>query len=277
MDYFDVLFAKTNGVSSSTCYNEIEAMLEATVGHSSKNLLEITATTSTVNEITFTVDKTTGTITATNANSPAANRSFIIGAFTFKPNKRYTLSGCPSGGGNTSYRLYAQGFSGSDNGNGVTYEVSEETTANIRCQIISSNTVETVVFKPMMRDTSISDDTFEPYVTPTDEKKQDKPITLDSAVLTFNIAEIQSKYETLKFVVEYTMDEITTIEYNVVEVPTFIFGRGDTSYYKILTFSAEYARDNFDAISFTESGDNVTVNPYTASSQNIIKIIGIPK
>jgi hypothetical protein len=62
-----------------------------------------------------------------------------------------------------------------------------------------------------------------------------------------------------------------------VEVPTFIFRRGDTSYYKIFTFSAQYARGNFDTISFTESDGNVIVNTDTASSQNIIKIIGIPK
>lgn len=40
MDYFDILFAKTNGISASSCENTTEALLEATVGYSAKNLFD---------------------------------------------------------------------------------------------------------------------------------------------------------------------------------------------------------------------------------------------
>lgn len=285
MDYFDILFAKTNGVSSSSCYSEIEAMLKSTVGHSSKNLFDISGTDITNYGVRWYEEngrlRGVGTYNDNAAHSqPRFYAKFKAGSYILSGSPIYSETGvriligtCSDKQGTNFTAL------GYDEGNGFTFTLQSDTWVSIRIYTAKELYQQSIdlTLPIMLRSGSISDDTFDPYVTPTDEKKQDKPVELDSTVLTFNIAEIQSKYETLKFVIEYTMTEITTIEYNVVEVPTFIFGRGDTSYYKIFTFCAKYARDNFDAISFTESDGNVTVNPYTASSQNIIKIIGIPK
>ncbi len=151
---------------------EANARLEATVGYSSKNQFEITGTTTTVGEVTFTVNKSAGTVKATNANTATASRIFTIGTFTFVPGKQYILSGCPSGGGSSSYRLYPQGLGSEyyDDGNGSTIEVTEEKTVNIRCIIYAANTTATVTFKPMIRDASIADATFEPYKSPVQDQ-----------------------------------------------------------------------------------------------------------
>ena len=141
-------------------------VIKCQLGYSVKNQFELTGTTDTINGVTFTVNKSAGTVIATNAASPSATSTFTLGSFKLKANKTYILSGCPSGGGNSSYALYSD-YLGVlkqyDTGNGVNLTATSDTTVSINCVIYTSNTTSTVTFRPMIRDASITDDTFETY------------------------------------------------------------------------------------------------------------------
>lgn len=139
-----------------------------------KNLLEITATSQTINGVTFTINKEAGTITANGTASAEA----MFGCWVTLPAGRYLENGCPSGGSDDSYDVYMWNratntrtkkwdggtYTPSDYGRGVSQEVllTEETQIRYSCRIRNGYNVQNVVFKPMIRlpDTSA---TFEPY------------------------------------------------------------------------------------------------------------------
>lgn len=141
-------------------------------GGSGKNIVPPMTGTVTKNGITFTPDSegcvaVSGTATATTATAS--------GVFEVKAGVSYTLNGCPSGGGTSSYRLDLRDASNPDqldqelqsyldNGSGVSFTPS--TTHNIRVgfRIANGYTVPSgIVFKPMIRLSSVSDATFAPY------------------------------------------------------------------------------------------------------------------
>lgn len=79
---------------------------------------------------------------------------------------RYILSGCPStGGGTDTYRLRIGGV-GSDNGNGLTFNVSTAGNKNPEIVVKTGYELPTggVNFKPMIRPANITDATFAPYI-----------------------------------------------------------------------------------------------------------------
>lgn len=167
--------------------DEIEARLRATVGHSSKNLLKIAADSQTINGVTFTVDKTAGTIivngqvssSATMAQLDIVSRrdvdSSLNGLILTEPASK-TI---PNYGFRTAISYYNSSGtyiseqvinSGNPNpvvvsvpSNAYTYKVYVRATT-------SAGTLNNLVIKPMFREASISDDTFEPYQIPTDER-----------------------------------------------------------------------------------------------------------
>lgn len=190
MDYFDVLFAKTNGISSSSCYNEIEAMLKTTVGHSSKNLLDITKYTANTNVSNMQINETTGSLsfTGTGAFKDVRYNNDLLG---LEPNNNatYVVSCINNLVTETDGRLTVR----SRRDNTVKYTVNFKTTGEKKLiftvdsetfpdgwfiSIMATGSTSTTgsidISNLMLREASISDDTFEPYVTPTDEKKQDK-------------------------------------------------------------------------------------------------------
>lgn len=129
-------------------------------GGAGKNKLEITATTQTVNGITFTVNSD-GTIKANGTATSTVIKS--IGTVTVTGS--FILNGCPSGGGTETFRLDARNGNSilaMDSGNGSsTYTATDTQTVHIR--IGSGVTVNNLVFKPMIRLSSVSDATYEPY------------------------------------------------------------------------------------------------------------------
>lgn len=194
MDYFDILFAKTNGVSSSSCYNETEAMLKATVGHSSKNLYQITVDTQTINGVTFNVDKVNGTITA-NGTSPSSKEATLTQTVIVTKNlagKKYFSVSLNQVGSSSTFDAYIYDSTAKrliTKWDGTTTPRLHGTESQevllieghqlaINCRIFKGQNVSDLIYKPMLRDGVIVDDTFEPYVTPTDEKKQDKIKTI---------------------------------------------------------------------------------------------------
>lgn len=158
--------------------DEIEARLRATVGHSAKNLLEITAATKIFNGVTFTVDKIAGTITASNTATSDSQ-------FDFQGNAKSIADGIIKNGmiysceGTTSNLICALSYYDSSNA----YISEQRATTSGTIISIPSNATgykfwvrkrpaagsDAFVFKPMLREASIADDTFEPYQIPTDE------------------------------------------------------------------------------------------------------------
>lgn len=197
---------------------EIEARLEATVGHSSKNLLDISGQDSTNYGVRWYEDngrlRAVGTY---NDNAAHSQPRFYV---KLKAGS-YILSGSPIYS-ETGVRILigtcldAQGTSftalGYDEGNGFTFTLQSDTWVSIRMYTAKNVYQQSIdlTLPVMIRSGSISDDTFEPYVTPTDEKKQDKPVVLWEAALNStgvsevaisNLADNLSNYSYLKVVV----------------------------------------------------------------------------
>lgn len=134
---------------------------------SGKNLLKNIGVSNTSNGITFTVndDKT---ILANGNNDGTANSRFIINNYSLKAGT-YILNGCPSGGSSTTYRLAIQKTSdwsilGLDTGSGSKqFTIDEATNIQVGIFIQKGQTISNLLFKPMIRLSSIIDDTYEQY------------------------------------------------------------------------------------------------------------------
>ncbi len=135
---------------------------------SGKNLLDNTATTKISNGITFTVNSDK-TVNVNGTNDSSANSSLIINRYDLSPGT-YILNGCPSGGASNTYRLAIQetgsySLLGSiDIGNG-SGEFTIDTTTNVQIAIFIQKglTINNLLFKPMLREATIADDTYEQY------------------------------------------------------------------------------------------------------------------
>ena len=103
------------------------------------------------------------------ADGTSNGYGLIIGYITPNTTTEYKLNGCPTGGGDSTYRLDARltsspssPIAGSqDTGNGATFTASEEFYIFLRSP--NGAVLNNVVFKPMVRLSSVVDDTFEPY------------------------------------------------------------------------------------------------------------------
>lgn len=135
---------------------------------SGKNLLDNTATTKISNGITFTVNSDK-TVNVNGTNDTSANSSLVINRYDLSPGT-YILNGCPSGGASNTYRLAIQetgsySILGSiDIGNG-SGEFTIDTTTNVQIAIFIQKglTINNLLFKPMLREATIADDTYEQY------------------------------------------------------------------------------------------------------------------
>lgn len=127
---------------------------------SGKNLLNNTASTTTIYGVTFTKNEDGSVI----CNGTATNtvNTYKIATTTLQPGT-YTLSGCPSGGSTSTFRITEISGTPDDRGSGKTFTVSQETTYNWYIQIYKGNVCNNLIFKPMLRLSSITDDTYEPY------------------------------------------------------------------------------------------------------------------
>ena len=132
-----------------------------TVQNSTKglNLINCTPKTTTINGITM-VNNGDGTYTV---NGTATNDFDIaIAKYAMKQNIYYTLSGCPSGGSETTYYLDPRGYE-YDTGSGLTIRNPERDFINyIRIVIKKDVTVNNLLFKPMFNEGRTAQP-FEPY------------------------------------------------------------------------------------------------------------------
>lgn len=131
-----------------------------------KNLLQNTATTQTINGVTFTVnnDKSiTCNGTATGTTAITINTIFSINSTK--------ISGCPMGGSWSSFELDLLNINTNnvdviDTGNGAV--IQNENSYRVRIRIASGYTCNNLTFYPMIRKADIEDDTYEPYIENTE-------------------------------------------------------------------------------------------------------------
>lgn len=142
----------------------------------SKNLLPNTASTQTINGVTFTVNSdgsisTSGTASAVVEFFIYANGYWSPSPYPFDKSQEYILSGCPTGGTDSSYSLRIYEYNGSsstgnykDYGSGVTFTPNSSGTGCLVMIAIQSGTnMNGKTFRPMIRLASIEDDSYVPY------------------------------------------------------------------------------------------------------------------
>lgn len=160
------------GDPSSSNIRPISGISSASLEVCGTNLLQITAQTSTISNVKYTVN-TDGTITAKPTATLTQQSIFDLGTITFKAGKVYTLSGCPTDGSTgISYVLFARGNSSVgfeqkiDSGTGITFGVTQDVTTTITIIFYSGySSTEEKVFRPMI--SLSSDAVFEKYKSPT--------------------------------------------------------------------------------------------------------------
>ena len=154
-----------------TQWQDVMDGFDAVFAHNGqKNLLPITASTTTKNGVTFTVNGD-GTVKANGTASATTNFDWN---FTVPATGEYILSGCPANGSAQSYEqwVWNNGTSSSigmdDFGDGATHTLEAGVSYNMNLRIASGYTANNIVFKPMIRDARIASDEFIPYAPPTE-------------------------------------------------------------------------------------------------------------
>lgn len=165
---------------------EIEARLRATVGHSNKNLLDITKYTANTNVSNIQINETTGSLsfTGTGTFKDVRYNNDVLG---LEPNNNatYVVSCINNLVTETDGRLTVR----SRENNSVKYTVNFKTTGkkeliftvdpetfpdgwyiSIIATGSTSKTGNIDISNLMLREASIADDTFEPYEVPTDDR-----------------------------------------------------------------------------------------------------------
>lgn len=181
--------------TDSLIETKARAYLASTVGHSSKNLLKLETSTKMIDGITYTANEKDGTVTATGTVTTNVIASYYNIDMDL-PEGNYYFYGCPTGGAENKYIVFPwdnttkarpkqwDGTTEAESGYDMTpkqFKTIAGHSLRLTIRICSGHTVNNLVFKPMVWDGSITDDAFEPYQTPTDERFKDYlpiPITL---------------------------------------------------------------------------------------------------
>ena len=135
------------------------------VGDKTSNLLQNTASSQTINGVTFTVNND-GSVICNGTSSAVATFAISI---KLNSNINYVLSGSPKNGGIETYRLDLRNISYSvynntaDNGDGINFTIEENGTYLVCIRIAANYTCNNLTFYPMIRLASIQDNTYEPY------------------------------------------------------------------------------------------------------------------
>lgn len=132
-----------------------------------KNLLQNTATSQTINGVTFTVNSD-GSVTC---NGRASSNTIFRTVQTpdFPDNEDMLFTGCPVGGSLSTYQLqYSNNRDKAfqDMGNGIVVQKMDYNTypnTYVQIRIMEGYTCNNLTFYPMIRLATIEDDTYEPY------------------------------------------------------------------------------------------------------------------
>ena len=208
-----------------------------------KNLLLNTATSQTINGLTFTVN-TDGSVTC-NGRREQTSTFFTIGSVT--ASGEIILSGCPSGGSSTSFAIRA--YSATISNPRVYYEIGDSCmlntpdTYNIDIRIQSNYACDNLTFYPMIRKADIEDDTYEPYHEPiTTNIYLDNPILENESI---SLSDTNVNIPTIRGTNVLSID--TTVQPSNV----FVKSRHESSYETAMRERYEEAQAQLDAL---ESG-----------------------
>lgn len=182
--------AALNGTSTNPVQNKaVHAPIARLVDAGAKNLLKITATSRTINGVTFTVNADQ-TVTVNGTNTGTSTATFVLvpnGQAILIPDGDYWFLGCPQSGSSDTFDLrwfrYSTNASAYDTGSGVAIHKSGNTSeSNIAITVKSGVTVNNITFKPMLctrADYAISPE-FVPY-TPTMRELYEMILALQNA------------------------------------------------------------------------------------------------
>ena len=211
-----------------------------------KNLLRNTATSQTINGVTFTVNSDKS-VTVNGTATDSAR--LMLGAVELSAGEQYTMTGCPSGGSNNTYRLDPRRTNGSvvvsfiDTSNGSTYIPEADIKLNIYIYIQSGNILDNLTFYPMIRKADIEDDTYEPSHEPTTTNIYlDEPIGANESI---SLSDTNVNIPTVRGTNILTVD--TTVQPSNVYVKV----RKESQYETIMRERYEEAQAQLDAL---ESG-----------------------
>ena len=154
------------GDPSPTNIRPISGRTGLTVTATGKNLLKWETTSTTINGVTFTVNSD-GTVKADGTATADASLYATASTNTWLKAGAYVVNGCPSGGSNTTYMINETYKSVHDTGGGATFTMPDDGYVRVRIVIRNGYTANNLLFKPMIRPASISDDTFVPYTAQT--------------------------------------------------------------------------------------------------------------
>lgn len=149
---------------------EVNSSLDDLYNNGVKNLLQNNqGTYNSGHGVIGTYNPSDGTVSC---SGTATDNCYIRVAFGF-PLKagKYTLSGCPSGGGGSTYRLYVSNPSGIsfsdaeyDIGSGVSFTVTQDDTFNCSIYVTNGQTLSNVIFKPMITRMGVPNSDYAHYV-----------------------------------------------------------------------------------------------------------------
>ena len=134
-----------------------------TITTAGRNMLPNTATTLTINGVTFTVNAD-GSVTAN--GTATADAQLVVGSYT-STGALVVASGCPANGSNTTYRMFAT-YIGADYGNGISstaLQFPSGRVSDVRIYVYSGYTAENLTFYPMIKFVGIPAG-YVPYVAP---------------------------------------------------------------------------------------------------------------
>lgn len=172
-----------SGVADGTMsLTQMDGNIEQTT-YTGKNLFNATGGTASASGVTFTRNAD-GTYTAN--GKATAFIGYTIGTITFPTATSVTYNGCPSGGAGSTYSINLQKVNGGvwltdETGSGQTATLEANEEYSVRLIIRSGVTVNNIVYKPMVRLSSISDATYEPYVGGTASPNPDYPQAVNTA------------------------------------------------------------------------------------------------
>ena len=146
--------------SVKTAYDKGDNAMNYAANYGVKNFLKLNPQSTSSGGVTITVNSD-GTITSTGSTSNSA-AALQINNNVVLPAGDYILSGCPSGGSDSTYRLDISGTQYYDTGSGVQF-TSSGTALIIRMRIGANVSVNNFVWKPMIRRADVTSSEFVPY------------------------------------------------------------------------------------------------------------------
>lgn len=146
--------------STASAYQPYQGIMVERCG---KNLANVPNATTTQANVTFTVSDGI----ATTSGTAGASSYIVIGTAHLKGGVEYTITGCPSGGGSGKYGISIRDTSAylvKDYGSGATYTPTGDMDVNVCIRYWYNFNLSDLTFKPMIRPSSDTDDTFAPYI-----------------------------------------------------------------------------------------------------------------